>query len=60
MAGFLKKKSREDYIQVANSLSIMERDYLRLMVEGKSCNNCSNGSCRVESSEKSCFDACIA
>ena len=51
---------RDFFIKVANTLSIEERDYLKLLIENKSCANCSNGICKVETIEKSCNDICVA
>lgn len=51
---------RELFIKIANTLSIQERDYLKLLIENKSCINCSNGTCRVESAEKTPNDICVA
>lgn len=51
---------KDFFIKISNSLSIEEREYLKLLIKNKSCNNCSNESCRVESIEKTCDDACVS
>lgn len=51
---------REFFIKIANALSIQEREYLKLLIENKSCINCSNGTCKVESTEKTRDDICVA
>lgn len=51
---------RDFFIKVANTLFIEELDYLKLLIENKSCANCSNGICKVETIEKSCNDICVA
>lgn len=42
----------EFYIKLANVLTVEEREYLKQLIENRSCSNCTNGSCRVEQSEK--------
>lgn len=51
---------REFYVKLANNLSIEEREYLKLLIENKSCMNCSNGTCTVTTNEKLGSGACIA
>lgn len=51
---------REFYIKVSNELTIKEREYLKSLIENKTCKNCSNMSCSVETCEKLVSDACIA
>ena len=51
---------RNFYIKLANVLTPQEREYLTQMILDKSCYNCSNGSCRVESDEKTKEESCIA
>ncbi len=43
---------REFYINLAGSLSIEEREYLKKLIKNRCCDNCTNGSCRVETCEK--------
>lgn len=50
---------RDFYIKICNELTIEEREYLKSLIECKTCSNCSNMSCRVETCEKSSSDACI-
>lgn len=40
------------YIQLASSLSFEEREYLMNSLEVRGCDNCTSGSCKVESYEK--------
>ena len=54
------ENSREFYLKIANILSIEEIECLKLLIENKSCLNCTNGTCRVETSEKSASDICVA
>lgn len=42
----------EFYMKVAYALSVEEREHLKELIETRSCNSCTNGSCRVENSEK--------
>lgn len=51
---------REFYIKVYNELTIEEREYLKSLIEDKTCRNCSNMSCRVETHEKLSSNGCIA
>lgn len=51
---------REFYIKIAEVLSIEEREYLKQVIENKSCMNCSNGTCKVETSEKLDNEICAA
>lgn len=51
---------REFYINIANELSIEEREYIKKTITNKRCNTCLNGTCRVESNEKHNDDACVA
>ncbi len=43
---------RKFYINLADSLSIEEREYLKKLINNRCCDNCTNGSCRVETCEK--------
>lgn len=40
------------YNDIADNLSLEEYKNLKELVENKSCNNCRNGSCRIEQYEK--------
>lgn len=51
---------REFYTELANNLAIEEREYLKSLIENKSCMNCSNGVCAVATYEKLGSSACIA
>ncbi len=42
----------EFYIKVASVLSYEEREYLKQLIENRSCTNCNNVSCNVEYHEK--------
>ena len=42
----------EFYKKICNELTIEEREYLKSIIENKTCKNCSNMSCRVETYEK--------
>ena len=46
------ENSSEFYIKLANVLSIEEREFLKQLIENRSCSNCINGSCSVENCEK--------
>lgn len=48
------------YKKAASILSLEEKEFIRGQIQNKSCNNCMNDSCKVESSEKSRFDFCVA
>lgn len=50
---------KQYYIDITNNLSIEEKDRLRKLIENKSCTNCSNMSCRVNTDIYG-LDACIA
>ena len=43
---------REFYIKLESVLTVEEREYLKQLIENRSCLNCTNGSCRVEQCEK--------
>jgi len=43
---------QEFYIKIAKSLSKEEREYLKKLINNKSCMNCTNKNCRVEYSER--------
>ncbi len=43
---------KEFYIKLASSLSIEEREYLKKLIKNRCCENCTNGSCKVETCEK--------
>lgn len=49
---------REFYIKVSRELSVEEREYIKKLIENKSCVNCSNISCRVETFEKNYDEGC--
>lgn len=51
---------RNFYIKIANSLTIEEREYLKETIENKSCFNCSNGTCKVETFDKTSNEVCVA
>lgn len=40
------------YTELANSLSVEEKEHLKQLIENKSCYNCTNGSCTIEQHEK--------
>lgn len=44
--------TKEKYIKIATLLTPEERDFIRQMLENKSCMNCTNASCKVANSEK--------
>ena len=46
------KNSDEFYANLASMLSPEEREYLKQLIENRSCQNCTNGNCRVEQCEK--------
>jgi len=46
------KNPREFYIRVASILSIEEIEYLKQLIENKSCQNCTNENCHLEYNEK--------
>lgn len=46
------EKPSEFYTKLAYALSVEEREYLKKLIKNRSCNNCINGSCRVEHYEK--------
>ncbi len=46
------ERPSEFYIKLAYALSVEEREYLKQLIETRNCNNCTNGSCRVENYEK--------
>lgn len=50
---------RQYYIDIANNLSIEEKERLRKLIENKSCTNCSNMPCKVNTDIYG-LDACIA
>jgi len=51
---------REFYTKISDELSIEEREYLKSIIQNKTCGNCSNMSCRIETYEKLSSNACIA
>lgn len=51
---------RDFYIKISQEISIEEREYIKTLIENKSCINCSNGTCRVEANEKTYNDICVA
>ncbi len=53
------EKKIEFYINLVNNLPIEKREIFRNLVKNKSCLNCTNGTCRVESYEKSANDVCV-
>lgn len=54
------ENTREFYTKISDELSIEEREYLKSIIQNKTCGNCSNMSCRVETHEKISSNACIA
>ncbi len=46
------EKPSDFYIKLAAALPPEEREFLRKLIENRSCMNCTNSSCRVEQSEK--------
>lgn len=42
----------EFYVKLAGELSPEEREYLKQLIENRSCRNCTNDSCRIETREK--------
>ena len=50
----------EFYVKIYNELTIDEREYLKSLIECKTCGNCSNMSCRIETYEKIGSNACVA
>lgn len=46
------KKPSEFYIKLASRLAPEMREYLKKLIENRSCANCTNASCRVEHYEK--------
>ncbi len=43
---------KDFYAKIINVLTSQEREYLRELIDNKSCSNCSNQSCRIEQYEK--------
>lgn len=46
------KKCSEFYIELARTLPVEEREYLKQLIHNRNCSNCTNMSCQVETYEK--------
>lgn len=55
-ASILERIPSEIFLKLYSILTPQEKEYLKEQIKNRSCRNCTNGSCRVESSEKNSLD----
>lgn len=55
-ASILERIPSEIFLKLYSILTPQEKEYLKEQIKSRSCRNCTNGSCRVESYEKNNLD----